>query len=274
MPANIGTCALCLSPGVQLQNSHFVSRFLYKLLRQGGAGNPNPLQYTGSGILQTSSQETAYVLCKTCEDLLSKQGEVYVSQVCRRSPTDFKLRDLLHTANMIHAGGPTGTMKAFRPSAIAGLQVNALVYFATSIVWRAAIWSTFRPNLHQANLESHTQESFRLFLLGQAPLPSNVVFNLTVIDDNIDPQDPDMSKAIVFPYRYSHDGIISYRFSVCGLVFQVDIYSPGTTTKTESFFPGDLIVLAPWTDCGIFSDSLGLWKKAFAQGLKGRSKNL
>jgi hypothetical protein len=95
-----------------------------------------------------------------------------------------------------------------------------------------------------------------------------------VIDDNIDPQDPDMTKVIVFPYRYSHDGIISYRFSVCGLVFQVDIYSPGTTPKTESFFPGDLIVLAPWTDCGIFSDSLGLWKKAFAQGLKGRSKNL
>ena len=236
MPANIGTCALCLSSGIQLQNSHFISKFLYKLLRQGGEVNPNPLQYTGSGILQTSSQETAYVLCETCEDLLSKQGEVYVSQVCRRSQTNFKLRDLLHTATLIHVGGPTGTMKAFRPSAISGLQVNALVYFAASIVWRAAIWSMLRPNLHQANLENHTQESFRLFLLGQAPLPSNMVFNLTVIDDNIDSQDPDMTKAIVFPYKYSHDGITSYRFSVCGLVFQVDIYSPRTSPRLSLSF--------------------------------------
>lgn len=183
MAKNIGTCKLCLTPAIQLKDSHFVPRSMYKLLRQIGKRNPNPVRVTEAGITQTSLQEKAYVLCGDCEHLLNKGGEGYASRVCWRSASDFKLRKMLQSATPIHQGGPNRTMRAFLSSRIPGLDVAKLTYFGSSILWRASIWSSLHPDLHQASLDSESQESFRLFLKGESSFPKNASVMLTIVDE-------------------------------------------------------------------------------------------
>ena len=71
-----GKCKLCLQVR-DLQNSHLMPAALYKKSRTQGAANPNPMQVTERGSIQTSRQMRNYVLCRDCEQLFSKRGENY-----------------------------------------------------------------------------------------------------------------------------------------------------------------------------------------------------
>ena len=261
MNQNIGTCKLCLAPGIQLQNSHFVPKFMYKLLLQTNGGNPNPVQITESADIQTSSQETAYLLCKDCEALLSKGGEEYVSRICWRAATNFALRSALQSARPIYKGGPNGTMKASLSSTIPELDVTKLTYFGASILWRASIWSSICPSLHQASLDAGLQESFRLFLKGENSFPKDTSLMLTVVDEP-KAHEPEFGKVIVFPYKNMQGNIISYRFFLCGLAYQIDIdIKPDGKSREATFFPGNILCLAPWMDLGVVFDSTRLFRK-------------
>src|SRR5277367_373103 len=71
----IGKCKLCLREGVSIQRSHFLPAGVYRILRDDQAKNPNPWLLTEKAAYQTSWQMKAWLLCRDCEQLLSKKGE-------------------------------------------------------------------------------------------------------------------------------------------------------------------------------------------------------
>ena len=254
----IGTCQLCLAPNKELKRSHFVPSFAYKVMRQGNINNPNPVRITEAGAIQTSWQATANVFCKECESLLSKGGEDYVSRVCWRSPGEFRLRASLNSAKPIHVPGPHQTMKVFRSSQITDIDVPKLVYFGASILWRASVWSSLSSNIVRSGLDAETKESFRCFLKGEREFPKNASVFLTVVDKS-DSTLPEFGNMVIFPYREELVNNRLYRFSICGLFYQIEISFLDDPVRSQAtFFPGDMICLAPWSDIGAIGDSMKL----------------
>ena len=75
-------CQLCLNRVAKLENSHFLSKGIYKRLRDDQEKNPNPYQITPKGAIQTSKQMTARLLCRACEQRFCKFGEAWVLRHC------------------------------------------------------------------------------------------------------------------------------------------------------------------------------------------------
>ena len=62
----IGQCRLCLRTDSELQDSHFLSKGIYRILRDAGAKNPDPFLITAGSSVQTSKQLKKHLLCKEC----------------------------------------------------------------------------------------------------------------------------------------------------------------------------------------------------------------
>ncbi len=94
--AMIGTCKLCLRDGVELQRSHLLSAAVYRILRDDGvAPNPHPVLITPEGRVQSTKQQWAHLLCRSCEALLSREGEDWVFRHCMKRDKSFPLAELL-----------------------------------------------------------------------------------------------------------------------------------------------------------------------------------
>ncbi len=92
----IGQCRLCLRTDSELQDSHFLSKGIYRILRDAGAKNPDPFLITAGSSVQTSKQLKKHLLCKQCEGRLSGGGERWVLANCRRSDGPSPLRACWH----------------------------------------------------------------------------------------------------------------------------------------------------------------------------------
>lgn len=76
-----GKCKLCLKEK-DLQDGHLLPRALYRMARGGGAkGNQDPFVVTRQERKQRSHQTRDYLLCRDCEQLLSRNGEAYVMRL-------------------------------------------------------------------------------------------------------------------------------------------------------------------------------------------------
>jgi hypothetical protein len=71
----IGQCKLCLTAGVELQDSHYLSVGIYRILRDDTEKNPNPWLLTKNATVQTSRQLKAHLLCPGLRTTLSRNGE-------------------------------------------------------------------------------------------------------------------------------------------------------------------------------------------------------
>ncbi|WP_047495691.1 hypothetical protein [Terriglobus sp. TAA 43] len=140
--------------------------FVYKRLRQQGADNENPVQISGLGMVQTSRQDTRYLLCGNCENRFSRLGERWVSQVCLQdNNTSFPLLDLLRQCEHDVLAGDTAAFYAAHNTAI---NYGALEYFAASMVWRAQ----YDAEHGEKAFSLHRYENqFRRFLLGVGTFP-------------------------------------------------------------------------------------------------------
>jgi hypothetical protein len=92
----IGTCKLCFRDGVELQRSHLLSAAVYRILRDDGvAPNPNLVLITPEGRVQSNQQQWAHLLCRSCEALLSREGEDWVFRHSMKQDGSFVLAELL-----------------------------------------------------------------------------------------------------------------------------------------------------------------------------------
>jgi hypothetical protein len=72
------------TPGVELEDSHFLSAGIYRILRDDTEKNPNPWLLTKNATVQTSRQLKAHLLCRSCEERFTKNGENWVLRHCRQ----------------------------------------------------------------------------------------------------------------------------------------------------------------------------------------------
>lgn len=130
----IGICALCLNEK-ELRDSHFFPKFVYRSI------NRIKKNKTEKILLQHNRNATPlfheikkYFLCSCCENKLNKNGEDYTARLITASD---KHPPKLH---IIYLNYMSGKMLYYR-SEIENLDNQKIVYFATSIFWRAlSVW--------------------------------------------------------------------------------------------------------------------------------------
>jgi hypothetical protein len=135
----IGQCKLCLQSDAELQDSHYLSKGIYKRLRDERAANPNPFLITRTKGLQTSFQLKRPLFCKPCEVRQNSGGEAWVLRHCLQSDGKFPLRDILAdiTPDLHSPGGPT---KMYWAANIPEIRTAEIAYFAASIFWRGTLY--------------------------------------------------------------------------------------------------------------------------------------
>lgn len=135
---SIGQCRLCLRCDVELQESHFLPKGIYRILRDDGHPNPNPFLVTGSARVQTSWQMKANLLCEACEGRFCKNGEDWVLRSCLKKDGSFRLAAWLaaRAPDISAAGAAT---RIYFAANIPEIDIAALSYFSASIFWRASI---------------------------------------------------------------------------------------------------------------------------------------
>ncbi len=134
--AVLGKCKLCLQDGVELQDSHYLSKGIYKRLRSEDAKNPHPVLITKTTTVQTSSQLKRRLFCNVCEDRLNSGGETWVLKHCLQADGAFPLRDILSGRTPDRLQVPT---KVYAASRIPKISVSKITYFAATIFCRGLI---------------------------------------------------------------------------------------------------------------------------------------
>jgi hypothetical protein len=120
-----------------LRDSHLLPAGVLRLLSDDGLKNPNPYLMSLGNVGQTSSQAKQYLLCHECEQRFNLNGETLVINQCYHEETrSFPLRDLLKTHEPILAGPQGG---AYDASKISEIDIEKLVYFSASVMWRASL---------------------------------------------------------------------------------------------------------------------------------------
>lgn len=133
-----GQCKLCLKTSATLRDSHFLPKGVYKRLRDNGERNPNPWALSRNKAIQTSKQQTVYLLCEDCEQRLSKNGERWVLGNCLQGDGKFPLASFLSSRfpDISSNNNPT---RVYLASKIPEINISALTYFAVSMFWRGSV---------------------------------------------------------------------------------------------------------------------------------------
>jgi hypothetical protein len=183
----LGICKLCLQQK-QIRRSHYLGAFLYRLSRQPGKGNPNPIVMTRNVAVPTSNQMRDYLLCDECERRFSEHGENWIARHVYNGRA-FPLLDRLNVAVPLYA---TPRLQIFSGTDV-GIDTGRLAYFALSLVWRASVHQWLMPDGRTTSIDLGVyQEPIRRFLLGETEFPSHVVIVATACTDLV-------SQGTVFP---------------------------------------------------------------------------
>jgi hypothetical protein len=83
--------------------------------------------------------------------------------------------------------GPEGG--AYDASQVRGIDIDKLVYFSASVIWRASLrqWQIQKQVYKPIQIRSRYQEELRLFLLGQEGFPQNAVSVVYVSTSELPP---------------------------------------------------------------------------------------
>lgn len=210
----VGTCKLCRAHG-ELRESHFMPAAIFSQLRTPSRKNPHPVLITKSMSMISSRQIKDYVLCNDCEQRFSKLGESWVLANMSR-PAGFALQDALKKAGPFSA---SDGFELFSGAAIAGIDSDALVYFALSVFWRAAIhqWKSVDGNTEPIKLGPF-EDGIRSFLLG-GPFPANAVVTVSVWPTN------NVLPAAYTPREGDAPGFAVFNFMIPGIEFRLHLGS-------------------------------------------------
>ena len=175
------TCYLCKEPAL-LCDSHLVPKAMYRLCMAKGEKNPNPFVVTPEVHIQKSTQFRDYLLCESCEMRMRAGGEDWVLTRCCRSTTGnpFRLREAIK-AGKPELSSPEGNVYSCKT--LAGVDAGKLLYFGTSIFWRAAqkqwhLSATIMEPLELGPFDDH----LRLFLLRKEAFPRKAALNVWISD--------------------------------------------------------------------------------------------
>jgi hypothetical protein len=206
-----GQCRLCLRNNVVLRDSHFLSKGIYKILRDPTAKIPDPFHITPSTSLQTSKQLKHHLLCETCECRLNGNGETWVLGKCLHRDGTFPLAHMLSRTNpdLAAAGNPT---KLYYANRIPSISVSSLAYFGASIFWRGSIHPWNEDGSFPVILGPF-QERFRRYLVGEESFPTDACLWVAVREGK------GLDRLTHVPTLVRVDGLHAYKFPMPGLAF-------------------------------------------------------
>lgn len=175
----LGKCRLCLQEGVYLQESHYLPKGIYRMLRidRGKGQNPNPMQITLRGVSQTSKQVWAHLLCASCEARFAAKGEDWIFRNGLKKNGTFKLVSALASSPFMMDA--SSTARIYRASSIPMINVDALTYFAASMFWRGSAHPWKLDGTVPVPLGPYA-EPLRQYLMGVSEFPSDMTLTVTV----------------------------------------------------------------------------------------------
>lgn len=208
-----GKCGLCRK-SARLRSSHLMPAAIYKLLQSPTKVNPHPVVIRPKRSIITSKQVSSSFLCHQCEQLFSDKGERDVIAQCARPNGEFGLRASLETTIPSFVSS-SPDWQVFDVEPVLGDQIDRYLYFAASVLWRAAAhrWEYGGSPVLPIVLGAPYQEHFRKYLLGEEPFPSNVRLHVHVANE---PR-PDM--ICTFPCTSRHELAHRHRFNIPGVAF-------------------------------------------------------
>ena len=191
-------------------------------------------------------------MCSQCEARLNENGERWVLRNGYRGEGSFRLQQSLQQALPLMGGRE---LVVYAAAHIASIQVHQLLHFACSVIWRAAVhdWRWENHELKRLDLGERYEEELRRFLLGEQPFPSNAVLWVSVSKLS----QPELAKAMVFPYGGREDGYHLYQFAIPGLRFHMFLGNciPPLIRRMCTFrSPENLIYFTDRVDEEILSD--------------------
>lgn len=210
MGCQMSLCKLCKQDR-ELRDSHFLPAAVYALLRTPGDLNPNPVLITKNVSLTTSKQIKDYVLCAECEERFNKLGETWVLANMAR-PEGFLMQDAVAATKPIEANE---SFAYYSGAAIPAIDMDALVYFALSVFWRASVhnWKNVSGYMEGIDLGPF-EETIRRFLLGDKFPPDTVVLVSVWPTKSVLP-------AAYTPRRGKAPGCHCFNFLIPGLEFKL-----------------------------------------------------
>jgi hypothetical protein len=257
-----GKCALCRNEAL-LVDSHLLPRALYKSLRNIDPDNENPLFLNSNAFMRTSRQISDYLLCKDCERRFEEGGEGWLLANRFHWPDAFPLQDSLRSGPRIQSLETGGIIQA---GGLEGIDVNRIVYFATSVFWRAAVHTWRAPyggGPVALDFGPKYTEELRRFLLGQAEFPADAVLLVRVFSKR-----SNWANSMVFPYGERRETFHQYRFIVPGIVFDLLLGMKFPPEAPESCFLRGPCHPVFWMDDdrAIIQDALKLLRTAVPKG--------
>ena len=177
----MGQCKLCLNTR-ELIRSHFLPAALYKMSRLEGVPNPNPTLLTARGVVQTSRQMWAHILCRECERLFDENGERYAMSMVNRAGTF----PLLAVLNAVRPSKSAAGFDWYDQVVVPDIDRAKLGYFALSVFWRAAVYNWHKATQKEPSvLLGPYLEPIRTYLLGETAFPKEILVMLFVCTDQI-----------------------------------------------------------------------------------------
>lgn len=181
-------------------------RWIYRRITRT-SGDPNPVMIQGDVARQGGKQLAEYMLCRTCETMISR-WENYAASIALQPNGTFPARMAARQVD----GWNDDEMAVADASA---LDVAQLVRFGASVVWRASASRT----MEKVDLGPTHSERIAAFLLGSetAPLPDTAFLLVELISPD---DDLPIDEVIIPPYGGMNDEIfLQYRFALFGMVF-------------------------------------------------------
>jgi hypothetical protein len=171
----IGTCKLCRGNGVVLKDSHLLPANIYKKIRRSEGADNSLAMASKESFRFTDKQISDHVLCGGCEQRFG-EAENWVSRQCLQDDGSFPLRDAVVTQPLLRDDPELSVVSG----KAAGINAEPYVYFASSILWRAGahIWGKGSDRV-TVELGIY-EEQLRLYLLSQAPFPTDIVIGMFV----------------------------------------------------------------------------------------------
>jgi hypothetical protein len=205
-----GKCALCHTDG-PLDDSHFISKGVYRLLRHSDNGNDNPVLMSTKLSIQTSHQMRQRLLCRACEGRFGRIGEDYtIPLLC--TPQKLPLLERLRLALPIYE---SRTMSVFSCPTI-GFDGDRIAYFGLSILWRAGVreWQTFDRGKTVLEVGAKPMESMRRYLVGETGFPRDVSVIVTAATDYL------AQSSCLLPTPFIFGSCPAFRLLVKGISFR------------------------------------------------------
>jgi len=221
----MGRCKLCLTPDVELRDSHFTPKSTYGLFHDG---TNEPVRFVEKSLFPTSKQVRDYVFCGDCEQLFNREGENWFCPLLPTVGRPFPLRERVMKGRLLYRDETTAIFQgADNPE----IDTANLTHFALGMFFKAAIHSWKKGSTEPyMQMEPEDVEAIRLYLLGMGDVPKRMALCITV-DSLVTPL-----QMGVQPYRMQDtQGLKRYVFYLAGVFFQLFV-GDGAAEKNVACF--------------------------------------